>query len=49
MANAPPLFGDLGKAARDIFDKGYGMLCLFFCPRDINEQLLITMCNCILF
>ena len=23
MANAPPLFGDLGKAARDIFDKGY--------------------------
>ena len=24
MSNKPPSFGDLGKSARDIFDKGFG-------------------------
>ncbi len=24
MANVPPLFGDLGKSARDVFDKSFG-------------------------
>ena len=24
MSNTPPLFGDLGKSARDLFDKNFG-------------------------
>ena len=43
MANTPPLFGDLGKAARDIFEKGYGMLWVL--SLRVNEQSWIAMCN----
>ena len=43
MANTPPLFGDLGKTARDIFDKGFGMMSVLLCLR-YNVQLWIAMC-----
>ena len=43
MANTPPLFGDLGKTARDIFDKGFGMISVLLCLR-YNVQLWIAMC-----
>lgn len=29
----PPSYSDLGKAAKDIFSKGYGQYCFIFCRK----------------
>ena len=42
MANYPPCFGDLGKSARDLFEKEFGMLNIKLNLLDLRLELSLS-------